>query len=48
MIKMGIPISPDCDDSNPAIIPVATETCNGADNNCCGKVKKILVCDNGY
>ncbi|MFH2010205.1 MAG: DNRLRE domain-containing protein, partial [bacterium] len=34
----GVPDGPDCDDTNPAVFPGATEVCNGVDDDCDGEV----------
>jgi len=34
----GVPDGPDCDDTDPAVNPGATEVCNGVDDNCDGVV----------
>ncbi|MCG8406936.1 MAG: Ig-like domain-containing protein [Phycisphaerales bacterium] len=34
----------DCDDTNPAVNPDATETCDGIDNNCDGRVDPFPQC----
>ena len=33
----------DCDDTNPAVFPGATEVCDGQDNNCDGGVDGIII-----
>jgi hypothetical protein len=35
----------DCDDSNPAVFPGASERCDGADNDCSGLADDAAACD---
>jgi len=39
---------PDCDDTNPAVNPGATEVCNGIDDNCDGVVDDVDADGDGF
>jgi hypothetical protein len=41
----GVTIEKDCDDSDPAVLPGATEICNEKDDNCDGAIDEGLSCD---
>jgi hypothetical protein len=41
-------VSDDCDDTNPAVHPGATEICNGIDDNCNGMIDEGLTFTNYY
>ena len=41
----GYSFPEDCDDTDPAINPVAEETCDGTDNNCNGDIDEGVIFD---